>query len=299
MPYDIPTLNGLRAFEAAARLGAIKEAAIELHVTSGAVSQQVKSLEGELGAALFHRGSRGIVLTEAGAILYPVVRDAMQRISNAVEGLRDRERVGIVTVSVMPSFAAKWLVPRLGGFREAQPDIDVRISANPDKVDFSREDVDLAIRYGHGPFPGLRCDWLLGGDLFPVCAPGLLRGPHPLTSPEALRHHTLLHDETHEDWEVWLRTHRVDDVRARRGTVFTDAAMALQAAMQGQGVALGRAELVGTDLAEGRLVRPFALNLPNRNAYWVVCPESVADWPKVAAFREWVLQEAEAGRSAV
>ena len=297
MPYHLPTLNGMRAFEAAARHGSIKAAAAELHVTPGAISQQVKALETEMGGPLFLRGSRGIVLNETGELLYPVLRDSLQRISDTVHGIRNRQLEGTLTVSVLPSFAGKWLVPRLGRFIDRHPEIDVRISASYLLTDFSREDVDLVIRYGRGNYPGLHTTWLLQDELFPVCSPGLLAGPRPLALPGDLSRHTLLHDETHEDWRTWLQAHGAEEVQARRGPIFTDAAMALQAAIRGQGVALARGELVAEDLLEGRLVKPFNLAIPSNNAYYVACPEGVKDWPKIAAFREWVLEEANQERA--
>ena len=289
---EIPSLNALRAFEAAARKGSIKEGAAELYVTPGAVSQQIKGLEAALGTVLFIRDKRGLQLTAAGASLYPVLREAFADIGAALERLKEQEQTGPLTVSMVPSFASKWLVPRLGRFRERHPEIDVRISASHHAVDFAKEGVDMAVRLGLGDFPGLREDWLLTEPLYAVCSPALLNGPLPLRTPEDLRHHTLLHDETNREWKMWLEIHGIHGVNPDRGPVFNDASMALNAAIEGQGVAMGRGELVAMDLAAGRLVRPFDLTLPFRFAYYVVCPEAMADWPKIAAFREWILEEA-------
>lgn len=289
---DLPSLNGLRAFEAAARWGSIKEAAAELFVTPGAVSQLVKGLEESLGTPLFRRHGRGLALTQQGAELYPVLRESFQNIASALERLKVREQSGPLTVTVIPSFAAKWLVPRLGRFRERHPEIDVRISATLDLVDLLREDVDMAIRFGQGDYPNMRSDWLLTEPLYPVCAPRLMAGSYPLRSPGELRFHTLLHDESPLEWGMWLERHGVEGVDASRGPVFNDASMVLQAAIEGQGIALSRGELAARDLEEGRLVKPFDLPLPIEVAYYVISPESIADWPKVAAFREWILAEA-------
>ena len=289
---EIPSLNALRAFEAAARKGSIKEGAAELYVTPGAVSQQIKGLEAALGTVLFIRDKRGLQLTAAGASLYPVLREAFADIGAALERLKEQEQTGPLTVSMVPSFASKWLVPRLGRFRERHPEIDVRISASHHAVDFAKEGVDMAVRLGLGDFPGLREDWLLTEPLYAVCSPALLKGPLPLGTPEDLGRHTLLHDETHREWKMWLEMHGVNGVDHTRGPVFNDASMALNAAIEGQGVAMGRGELVALDMAAGRLVRPFDLTMPFHFAYYVVCPEAVAEWPKVAAFREWVLEEA-------
>lgn len=289
---EIPSLNALRAFEAAARKGSIKEGAAELYVTPGAVSQQIKGLEEALGTSLFIRDKRGLLLTTAGAALYPVLREAFADIGTALDRLREQEQTGPLTVSMVPSFASKWLVPRLGRFRERHPEIDVRISATFHTTDFAKEGVDMAVRLGMGNFPGLREDWLLTEPLYAVCSPALLKGARPLRTPEDLRHHTLLHDETHQEWKMWLEMHGVRGVEPNRGPMFNDASMALNAAIEGQGVAMGRGELVAMDLAAGRLVRPFDLTIPFRFAYYVVCPEAVADWPKIVAFRDWILEEA-------
>jgi LysR family glycine cleavage system transcriptional activator len=288
---ELPSLNALRAFEAAARRGSMKAAAAELFVTPGAVSQQIKSLEESLGAPLFRRLKGGLTLTETGAALYPVLRESFESIARALERLKRREQAGPLTVSVLPSFAAKWLVPRLGRFRERHPEIDVRISANVHLADFTREDVDVGIRHGQGEYPGLRSDRLLSVPLYPVCSPRLLNGGHPLREPADLRFHTLLHDDSPREWRRWLKLHGVRGVDAERGPVFNDAAMAVEAAVEGQGVAMTRAELAEQDLAEGRLVKPFDLSLPIEAAYYFVSPEAVADWPKVVAFREWLLEE--------
>lgn len=292
MAAPLPSLNGLRAFEAAARHLSFKQAAQALFVTPGAVSQQVRALEDELGVALFRRRNRGIALTPAGEALYPVVREAFSRIAAAVDDVREHDRAGPLTVSVLASFAAKWLVPRLGRFRARHPEIDVRLSATNELVDFARDDVDMAIRLGGGRYPGLHAVHLLDDAVFPVCSPLLMQGPHPLRRPADLRHHTLLHDESPEDWRVWLRHHDVSGVDPERGPVFNDAAMALQVAIAGQGVAMSRRVLVADDLAAGRLVKPFDLDLPYQLAYYVVCPEATAQRPKVAHFREWLLAEA-------
>ncbi len=289
---QLPSLTALRAFEAVARNGSVKDAAAELFVTPGAVSQQVKALEGELSATLFRRESQGLRLTEQGAGLYTPLREAFATIGAAVERFREGERSGPLTVSVVPSFAAKWLVPRLGRFYEQHPTIDVRISATLQMVDFGREDVDVGIRLGMGEYPGLHSEWLLSESVFPVCSPRLLQRVHPLRQPADLAHFTLLHDEGYDDWREWLRVHGVDGVLAERGPVFNDAAMALQMAIEGQGVAMARGELVVTDLAEGRLVKPFDLPLTARHAYYVVCPPGAAERPKIAAFRAWLQDEA-------
>lgn len=291
MADDLPNLNALRVFEAAARLLSFKEAAGYLYVTPGAVSQQIKALEEELGIKLFIRSKRGLNLTEAGRELFPVVREAFRNIGDATARLKESDRKGPLTVSVLPSFAAKWLVPRMGRFRREHPEVDLRISASLHLVDFLRDEVDVAIRYGPGIYPDLWSMHLLDEYLFPVCSPGLLEGRIPLKTPDDLRRHELLHDEDSQDWRVWLGALGITDINVARGAVFNDAAMVLQAAMEGQGIAVTRASLVREDLAAGRLVKPFDQDWQSENGYYLVCPKDYAQRPKVLAFRDWLLEE--------
>jgi LysR family glycine cleavage system transcriptional activator len=185
-------------------------------------------------------------------------------------------------------------VPRLGRFRVAHPEIDLRISTASHLVDFAREDVDVGIRMGRGNYPGLRVDRLFGEALTPVCAPALLEGSHPLRRPEDLRHHVLLHEDDATGWQLWLEIAGVEGVDPQRGPIFTDGAMVVQAAAEGQGVALGRRALAAGDLAAGRLVQPFEVSIPYELAYYLVCPEPTAERPKIQRFREWLLAEAAA-----
>jgi LysR family glycine cleavage system transcriptional activator len=194
---------------------------------------------------------------------------------------------------VLPSFAARWLVARLGRFRRAHPEVDLRIDPNSGLADFAHGDVDVGIRYGKGNYPGLRADRLMAEDIFPVCSPSLLEGDHPLRKPEDLAHHTLLHDDGHGDWRTWLLANEVDNVDPTRGTVFTDSSVLIEAAKRGQGVALARSVLASDELEAGTLVRPFGdQSVPAEYAYYIVCPQDTADLPKIKAFREWLLKEA-------
>ena len=290
MKRRLPSLNGLRAFEAAARHQSFTRAADELSVTQTAISHQIKRLEEQLGQRLFIRRNRRLLLTEAAQELLPAVRTAFDGLNAAVEQLSRSDRSGSLTVSTVISFTTKWLVPRLAGFQAAYPEIDVRITASADLVDFNRDDVDMAIRYGHGDWPGLRVDRLISEDVFPVCSPALMQGPQPLQRPADLAHHTLLHVTSYqEDWQVWLTAAGVDSVDYRHGLSFDLAFPALQAAIDGVGVALGRSTMVEADIAAGRLVVPFDVTLPLQAAYYVVSPEETADRPKIKAFRDWLL----------
>lgn len=291
MSRRLPPLNALRAFEAAARHLSFTLAAKELHVTPAAISHQVKALEEYLGLPLFRRLTRALLLTDEGQAYLPGVRRAFDHLYDSTEQLLAKGVGGLLTVSVLPSFAARWLVARLGRFRELHPDIDVRVAPSAETVDFTRDDVDLGIRYGNGEYPGLRCDRLMTEDIFPVCSPSLLKGPHPLTQLENLEHHTLLHDDSYGDWRTWLLAAGVTDINPARGPIFADSSLLIQAAVAGQGIALARGVLARDALTAGRLVRPFDLSLPTEYAYYIVCPESRADRPKIVAFREWLLAE--------
>jgi len=288
----VPNLNALKAFEAAARHESFTRAAEELCVTQGAVSQQVKALEADLGLKLFVREPRRLVITRAGRDYLIIVRDALDRIADGTERLLQRQNAGILTVSTSPNFASKWLVHRLGRFAERHPEIDLRISATLHHIDFAREDIDMAVRHSDGPAPGLAATRLWQEELFPVCSPALLRGDRPLLQPSDLAHHTLLHLDTRQDWSKWLDAAGVEGADLSRGPVLNQASMAIDAAVDGQGVALARTALAAWDLISGRLVRPFALSLPVPYAYWIVCPKATAQLPKITLFRDWLLAEA-------
>ena len=293
MGRRLPPLNGLRAFEAAARHLSFTKAAEELFVTQAAISHQVKGLEEHLGAALFRRVNRGLILTDHGQSLLPVLRDSFDAIASATERLTARDRTGHLTVTTMPSFAAAWLVPRLGRFRAQHPDIDIRLAPDERLVDFMREDVDIGVRYGRGHWANLVADRFMTEDVFPVCSPELVAGKHPLKCPDDLRHHTLLHDDIETDWRRWLVAAGVKGVDPSRGTTFNNSSMVVQAAVAGQGVALARSAIASSDLAAGRLVRPFKLRLPVEAAYYIVYPPAYAQRNKVVAFREWLKVEGE------
>jgi LysR family glycine cleavage system transcriptional activator len=303
MAERLPPLNALRCFDVAAKHLSFTKAAAELHVTHSAVSHQIKALEEWLGLPLFRRVNRGLVLTEAGQAYLKPIREAFERLGDATRRLRVRERSGPLTVSVMPSFAGKWLVPRLGRFRQRHPDIDVRISASSELVDFERDDVDVAVRVGSGNWPGLKVELLMHESLFVVCSPRLLEGPNAIREPADIARHTLLSDLDWriDVWQIWFEAAGlgVGGVEARRALSFNYSNLMIQAAVDGLGVALSQHALAGDDLAAGRLVRPFDISLPTEYAYYVVMPEVSAERPKIAAFREWLKDEAKAGKEAM
>lgn len=299
MSRRLPPLNSLRVFEAVARHLSITKAADELSVTPAAVSHQVKTLEDHLDVPLFHRVNRNLLLTDAGQACLPGIREGFERLSAAIQEIDNLGEAGILSVSVAPSFAAKWLVPRLDSFAAQHPDIDVRVSASMHLMDFERDNVDLAIRYGAGRYPNLQVERLLKEEVFPVCSPKLLEGQQPLSSPDALRHHTLLHDDSPEDdiscptWPMWLKAASVADVDGSRGPRFNQSSLVIEAAVLGRGVAMAKARLAAADLAEGRLVKPFEGSLPVDFAYYIVCPDSKLKLRKVGVFRDWLREQAE------
>jgi LysR family transcriptional regulator, glycine cleavage system transcriptional activator len=292
MQRRLPSLNALKAFEAAARHESFTRAAEELCVTQGAVSHQVKALEADLGFKLFHRERHGLVITEAGREYLNVVRDAFDRIALGTARLTQQQKSGVLTVSTSPDFAAKWLVHRLGRFSELHPDIDLRVSANMHHVDFAREDVDMAVRHGTGDatFNGLDGVRLCTEALFLVCSPHLLpaRG---LKAASALKL-PLLHLDDRKTWARWLEVANVQPSKPLTGLVMNRASMVIDAAVNGQGIALARTTLAAWDLINKRLVVPFAEVLPISTAYWIVAPKATSALPKITTFRNWLLAEA-------
>ncbi|MCP3471000.1 transcriptional regulator GcvA [Bradyrhizobium sp. CCGUVB1N3] len=288
----LPPLNNLKAFEAAARHESFTRAAEELCVTQGAVSQQVKALEQGLGLKLFNRERQRLVITEAGRDYLTVVRDALDRIAVGTERLLQRQNAGVLTVSTSPDFAAKWLVHRLGHFAEAHSGIDLRVSATLHHVDFAREDVDLAVRHGDGNWPGFDTVQLSGERLFAVCSPKLLLGRRGLSKPTGILKYPLIHLDSRADWTHWLREAGIDESAVTHGPLLNRASMVIDAAIDGQGIALARTTLAAWDLINGRLIRPFPNSLPLSKTYWIVCPKATSNVPKIVTFRNWLLAEA-------
>ncbi|MGH6934060.1 MAG: transcriptional regulator GcvA [Dongiaceae bacterium] len=293
MTDRLPPLNAIRYFEAAARHLSFSKAADELHVTHSAISHQIRLLEEWLGVPLFRRFNRRIVLTDAGQAYMKPVHEAFERLGEASRVLKAREQGGTLTVSTMPSFAARWLVPRLGSFRRAHPSIDLRISASEKLVDFARDDVDVGIRYGRGLYPGLRTDLLMRESYFPVCSPALLKGPLALKEPADLLNHTLLYDFDWREnlWLLWFNAAGLKVDSLHHTISFNHSNLMLQAAIDGLGVAMSHHALAADDLQSGRLARPFAFGMPAEFAYYLVAPEASADRPKIVAFRDWIKDE--------
>jgi LysR family glycine cleavage system transcriptional activator len=301
MRRRMPPLNSLRAFEVVARHKSFRDAAEELHVTAAAVSQQVKVLEDHLGRKLLRRRSGGYSLTAEALAGLGSLRDGFERLAAAVETMGSGGQQ-ILTVSAVPSLAAEWLVPRLHRFREQCPGLDVLLHASEDLVDFDRSRVDLGIRYGSGSYPGIASERLFFDEIFPVYSPSMLKGRARLKKPADLRGHPLIHtDWTPErghwpGWADWARAAGIEGLDVSKGPRFSDGALVVQAAVHGEGVALGSKSHVLEHLAAGRLVRPFVLSLVTDFAYYVVCAKARVDEPNIAAFRRWLIAEAQQGQ---
>ncbi len=302
-PYNFPPLNSLRAFEAAARHLSFQNAAEELSVTPGAISQQIKKLEDILQTPLFHRNNRAVTLTEAGRVLRPDLSRGFESLDDAVQQLKQSAEHQHITVSMTPSFAAKWLVPRLEKWTAQQPDVDVRISASLGLANFGPDGVDLGVRFGSGNYDGLTSALLLKESFVVVCSPIFIDGSKQIKTPEDLHDHTLIHVSGPQgtpgtDWQEWLKSAGVDGIDTSRGLVFDDTAVAILAAIGGQGVLLSRRALVEDDIAAGRLALPFDLDLPLEFAWRIVAPEGKLKRPEVSAFRDWLLSEAQSDKTA-
>lgn len=297
MARQLPPLNPLRAFEVAARQSSFTKAAEELFVTPSAVSHQVKALEEHLGIALFLREAKTLTLTPAGRAYLPAVQQAFHLLADATR-LLGAKMTPVLRVDIPPTFAAKWLIPRLDGFVKAHPEIDIRVSTDSGTPDFARDDYDLAIRFGRGHYPDLHVEQCLAVSVFPVCSPALMEGAHPLCEPSDLRHHTLLHDAStyadgsNPDWAAWLRHAGAESVDPSRGLSFTPSHLVINAAIDGLGVALAKDSWVEQDLAQGRLVRPFEISLPVESAYYMLFPKHRANDVRITTFANWLRSEA-------
>ena len=309
MIYRLPPLNALRVFEAAARHLSFKEAAAELNITQAAVSHQIKSLEDYLGVDLFRRSGRGVKLTEAAQACLPRLREGFESLAAAVELIRARAGEGELVITAPPVFTARWLMPRLAQFSKREPKVDVRVVGSSRMVDGGaldqavplgnldlRDDTSgVEIHLGAGHYPGYRADRLFGVTTVAVASPELA----PLGRPEDLAQHVLLHDDAMDKvaggpaWPRWLEMAGVGSVvDGSRGPHFSSNILSLEAAAQKLGVALALRPLIDADLASRRLVAPFAVALKPQSAYYLVCPEVIADRPPVAAFRKWLLEQA-------
>ncbi|MGE0008365.1 MAG: transcriptional regulator GcvA [Parvibaculaceae bacterium] len=296
----LPGTGSLKAFEAAGRHLSFTRAAQELNVTPAAVSHQIKELEDQIGQRLIERTSRSMRLTDAGRILHAAVGEALAGLNRALTRMDKSRDEARLKVSASTSIAAKWLVPRLDDYMKLNPGVEVQLDVSDRVRDFDRDDIDAAIRFGNGNYPGARADRLFDNTIFPVCSPALLASKKPLKHPRDLLQHRLIHVDwsgqgiTWPNWRMWMLAAGVGDFNETRGLHLDNSGLALQAAAEGQGVALGDSSLVSDDLAAGRLVQPFALTIkgPPQFAYYMISPAATQDDPVIRSFREWILAEA-------
>ncbi len=289
MSRRLPPLNSLKCFEAAGRLLSFTRAAKELNVTQAAVSHQIKVIEEYLGVSLFIRYPRKLVLSEQGKALLPDIIEAFDRVSIAIGAVSKEPSSNMISVRLAPSFAARWLSPRLKYFWLQYPEIDLCLYHAHPPVDFEREEIDIAVTYGKGDWAGVVADPLLSLDFFPVCSPAFMQNDKPLTDIENLRYYSLLHDASYECWNEWLKLARLTNINANKGTIIDDTNVLIQAAIDGQGIALGSTTFVEEYLENGKLVKPFEVVLRNEFAYYIVCPQKHLQNPAVKAFKEWLL----------
>lgn len=289
MSKTIPSLNALRAFVAAGRHGNLKDAADELFVTPSALSHQIRNLEESLDVQLFNRTKAGLSLTQAGELIYSDMAAAFEQIGQAVARLNRKSQEELLNVSMLSTFAMRWFIPRLSSFQKQHPEIEVRISTSVSQVDFVREDMDCAIRSGRGNWPGLHAEYLFAETFTPVCSPDLAKS---LKSPEDLGNHTLLHARLRpDDWHVWLGAVGAGDIWLRQEQMFETRNFAIQAAVDGVGIAIVDPSLVAEEIRAGRLVVPFPQTLADESAYYLVYPEKYAGVPRVQAFQAWLLEQ--------
>ena len=283
-------MTALRSFEAVARHLSFTKAAAELNVTHAAVSQQVKALEEWLGLKLFKRKGPRITLTDVGFTYFQPVHDAFDGIATATNELRKIDAHRPIEFTTTAAFASRWVIPRLVRFQTAHPEILIKMMAGHELLDFERDNVDIGIRYGDGNWPGIDAEPLIGGELVPLCSPKLLEGEHPLKTPDDLRHHTIIHDDFFE-WDYWLKSMGVEGIDLSKGSSFSNASYAYQAAIEGLGVYMGVSSLVGNDIDSGRLVMPFGNRLITKGRYYIIARAGLAERPAVKIFREWLRAE--------
>jgi len=294
MAKRFPPLSALRPLEAAARLESFSRAAEELHLTHGAVSRQVRALEEHLGTRLFARHGKRVSLTPAGRAFAERIRGALDEIARAADEGGSKRGGERLTVSVLPSFASRWLMPRLIRFMDAHPKVEVNVIASTALANFAAEEVDVAVRFGLGPWPPLACEHFLDDEYFPVASPRINRGRLPKTPSELANFRVIREDRDY--WPDWMRAAKVDLDFPPTGPLFNDSTYSLQAAARGEGIALARRYIVGEDLERGTLVKLFDVAVASRESYWFVSPRALADSPRVKAFREWVKAELSASR---
>lgn len=300
MRRNLPPLNWLRTFEAAARHLSFTRAASELNLTQAAISKQIKLLEQQLGEPLFQRKARSLVLTRVGTAYLPRVKDALELLAEGTYEVFGDRRSDVLTIRVTIGFSVSWLGPRLADYYQKNPDRPLRIVSSVWNDAFNRERFDLDIRYGNGEWPGFQADRLTWDSLIPLCSPSLLQGDVPLKSPNDLQHHNLLHVMGFDEgWAVWLKAAGIPDFSVGPGFQFDSSLVAFEVAAKGLGVALGRSSTSARERMSGRLVAPFDFAVPIDEAFYLISPADVAPHPHAEHFRQWLLEEAMIGHHSI
>lgn len=289
MSRSIPSLNALRAFVSVAKHGNLKDAAAELFVTPSALSHQIKNMEETLKVQLFVRHKDGVSLTSAGNLIFGDLADAFNRIRQTLDKLERQQGGGFLNISMLSTFAMRWFIPRLSSFQQLHPEIEIRISTSVTQVDFKREDIDCAIRSGNGHWPGLHAEYLFSETFTPVCSPKLAAS---LKQPQDLKHFNLLHAQLRpDDWHVWLNAVEAGDITPRHEQTFESRNFAIQAAVDGLGIAIVDPSLVAEELKSGRLVLPFSQTLTDKSAFYFVYPEASRSQASIIALQNWLLDQ--------
>jgi len=290
---NIPPLRALKAFESSARHLSFTKAAEELFVTQAAISHQIKSLEDMTGVKLFQRYNRSLKLTTDGQVYLLSIMEPLEQLEKASRQLSNRNSKGMLKISLLPSFATKWMAKRIWKFQDKFPEIEVSISAFEWLADFKKEDIDIAIRYGKGNWSDVYCELLFEERVFPICSKAVYRSLDENPSPSILLEHSLMHDDfSTEDWDMWFDEAGIDIKIPIKGTRFSHTVMMLESIENGKGFALGRTPLVIDDLQRKLLYAPFDISIPSEFAYYFVCPKGTENSPKVVEFKKWVIKEA-------
>jgi LysR family glycine cleavage system transcriptional activator len=288
MNKPMPSLNALRAFVAVGKHGTLKGAATELFVTSSALSHQIKNMEDMLEVQLFHRSKAGLSLTDAGYLIHKDLEQSFSLIQQTLQKLDTTPKSHVLNISMLSTFAMRWFIPRLSSFQKQYPDIEVRISTSINEVDFAREDMDCAIRSGHGDWQGLHAEYLFTETFTPVCNPQLAK---TLKIPQDLANQTLLHARLRpDDWQMWLKALN-SNIQAEHEQTFETRNFAIQAAVDGLGIAIVDPSLVAEDINSGRLIAPFSQALADKSAYYFVYPKKQASNQAIQQLQDWLLQQ--------
>lgn len=285
-------MNSLKCFESAARHGSFNKAAKELSVTPSAISHQIKGLESFLGLELFRRTKRKVVLTEAGESYLKPIKSIFEQLENATSELKSKQKSGSLRLAVAPAFLTRWLMPRMERFQQRYPDIEIEISSSTGLIDFSANDIDMAVYFGAGDWEGVEAHYLRPARLAPVCNPRLIKPEQPINKPEDMRFYPLLHVTKRKDeWHDWLQQHDLDPKLFRRGLMFSSGSLTAGAAAQGLGISLTDPELIMPEIEAGTLKVLFNQHLITNRSFYLVYEKRRSVTSAMSAFKEWIIEE--------